>query len=62
VVVVETLHGLERHGLTARKFWVGVLVLELTVLVLASSFLVQIGLWARVFWLCGEFHDYAAAF
>jgi hypothetical protein len=36
-------------------------VLEVTVLILAGSFLVQVALWAWVFWLCGDFHDYATA-
>jgi ion channel len=62
VMVVEALHALLRRGVTASKFWVGVLLLQVTALILLGSFLVQIGLWAWVFWLCGEFHDYATAF
>ena len=62
VLVVRAIVALARRGLFGRGFWPGVVVLEVTTLVLSLSFLVQIALWAWVFVLCGEFGDYDGAF
>src|SRR5687767_4992278 len=62
VLVVRAVAGLSRRGFTAHAFWSGVLVLEVTTLVLSVSFLAQIAVWAGVFVLCGEFKNYEQAF
>ncbi|MCI0739353.1 MAG: potassium channel family protein [Gemmataceae bacterium] len=62
VLVVRVVARLARRGFFGGGFWLGVVVLEVTTLVLFASFLVQMALWAWVFVLCGEFADYGEAF
>jgi hypothetical protein len=62
VLVVRVVIALARRGFIGRRFWPGVAVLEVTVLVLVASFLAQIAIWAWVFLLFGEFTAFEQAF
>ncbi len=62
VLVVRVVARLDRRGFFGGGFWPGVVVLEVTTLVLFASFLAQMAVWAWVFVLCGEFADYAEAY
>ena len=62
VLVVRAVSALARRGFIGRGFWRGVVILEVTALVLLASFLMQIALWAYVSILCGEFTAFEHAF
>jgi hypothetical protein len=62
VLVVRAVAALDRRGFIGRGYWPGVVVLQVTTLVLLASFLVQMALWAWVFVLCGEFTEFGHAF
>src|SRR5262249_44897254 len=62
VLVIRAVTALGRRGFIGRGFWRGVVVLEVTTLLLSASLLVQVALWAWVFVLCGEFGDSRQAF
>jgi len=62
VAVVHSFLVLRQRGIRGGGFWMGVFYLQLTTVILLLSILAQVGFWAWVFMLCGEFDDYAAAF
>lgn len=61
IIISQVRRDLEQ-GRVGARFWPNLmLVTSMTLLALAGH-LIEIGLWAAVFDLCGEFSDFAAAF
>src|SRR5271157_5559586 len=61
MVVTQVRRDLQR-GRAGAGFWTDVPIVAGATLLALVAHLVEIGLWALVFDLCGEFSDFAAAF
>jgi Ion channel len=51
-----------RLGRTGRGFWIDMGIVTLVIGFLLAAHLMQVGLWAFVFLLCGEFRDVGTAY
>jgi hypothetical protein len=60
--LVRILPPLANRAVARAPFWGSTAVLGIALLALLSTALVQIGLWAGAFIVCGEFTDFEAAF
>ena len=60
--VVHLAQHATHRGFAGARFAANVIVLSVAILVGLAAHLVQIAVWAFVFELCGEFHEFAAAF
>jgi ion channel len=61
IIVTQVRHGLQR-GRVGIGFWTDVTFVTGATLLALAGHLVEIGLWALAFELCGEFSTFAAAF
>jgi Ion channel len=52
----------KRVGRAGVSFWIDVAIVALAVFVLLVAHLVEIALWAILFLVCGEFHEFGIAF
>ena len=54
---------LERdRGREGRSFWIDIAIVTQTITFAMAAHLVEIGLWAVLFILCGEFHDFGTSY
>jgi hypothetical protein len=61
IIITEVRRDLQR-GRAGVRFWTDLTIVTGAMLLALAGHLVEIGLWALVFDLCGEFSDVAAAF
>jgi ion channel len=61
IIVTQVRRGLQR-GRVGIGFWTDVMFVTGATLLALAGHLVEIGLWALAFELCGEFSNFAAAF
>jgi hypothetical protein len=61
IIVTQVRRDLQR-GRVGVRFWTDVTVVTGATLLALAGHLVEIGLWALAFELCGEFSNFAAAF
>jgi hypothetical protein len=60
-IVTQVRRDVQR-GLVGVRFWTDVTVVTGTTLLALAGHIVEVGLWALAFELCGEFSNFAAAF
>ena len=59
---VSLMEAIIRRGHAQGSFWNITFVLQLFVFLLLGAHMIQIGLWALLFVLCGQFRSFSAAF
>ncbi|MGB2668355.1 MAG: ion channel [Candidatus Acidiferrum sp.] len=52
----------KRLGLAGASFWSDFAIVALIILFSLVAHLIEIGLWAAVFMICGEFHEFGVAY
>jgi Ion channel len=52
----------KRLGQSGASFWSDFVIVALIILLSMVAHLIEISLWAAVFMLCGEFHDFGMAY
>lgn len=59
---VTILRREKRLGLAGVSLWVNFVTIALTILFALVAHLIEIALWAVVFVICGEFHEFSVAY
>jgi hypothetical protein len=62
VVIVRIVAALVRRGFAGRSFWLDVALMMVVLSITLASILVQVGVWAAGFMVCGEFGDFKTAY
>jgi hypothetical protein len=52
----------ESRGRAGASFWIDIGIVVRTILYAAAAHLAEVGLWAVLFLICGEFHDFGIAY
>ena len=52
----------KRRGLEAVSFWREVVIVAVVILLALVAHLIEIGVWAVLFVICGEFHEFGTAY
>jgi hypothetical protein len=52
----------KRHGLVGVSFWSEFAIVALIILLALLAHLIEIALWAAMFMICGEFHEFGTAY
>jgi hypothetical protein len=60
--IIQFVRRERRLGRTGERFWLNVVVVGVAVVIALGAHLVEIGLWAILFMICGEFRVFATAF
>jgi len=59
---VNLFRSEKKIGRVGVGFWIDIIIVARVILYALAAHLVEIGLWALLFVLCGQFHDFAPAY